>query len=808
MRALRGGLLMLLVAAGAALAAEPRGRIEGNVTHTSGEALSGVTVLLEGVGRAAVVTDNRGRFAFDKLPVGSYRLIFAVGDAAHAEDAEVRDGETTEVSPVMEGAYGFADTLTVYSASRRRERVVDAPSAISVVTAEQIEREASTGQLPKLLESVTGAEVTQSGLYDFKFNTRGLNISVNRRVAVLIDGRDPSFPFLGAQEWAAVSFPLDDLESAELLRGPSSALYGANAFNGILNLTTKSPRTHPGSRIRLTGGELSTARGEFRLAGRLAEDTYYKLLGSYTESDDFYRSRNQSLEYSTPCTATTTTNCLFLEATPLPLDRDKLGFVTARVDRVLGGGRRELSLEVSDGDIEGYVYSSPGSRFQVLDVDRPWARVNLSSAHWNVLGFYTGRKVEAVTLASATPSFTDTSRAGIEVQGNWELAAGKARLVAGGYAGREKVDTADRNGVQTLIPRPEDDNLRALFGQIDYQLSPELKLVIAARVDESEFYDTQVSPKGSLVWAPHQNHTFRFGYNEGFLRPNYPEYFARVQIGAPADLSGFEAAFCAPVGVACGFARPAPVLAVGNASLKVETIRGIDFGYSAFPGGNSYFTLDVYWTEIEDFVQQFVPQLGTRLGRANPNFPLYAPPAALPEPLSSLLVGTLQSVLGPSFFILSTENGQAVFTPFTAINFGKVETRGLDVSYERPINDEWSFEANYSWFDLDVQDEIPEAPLRANGPEHKGNLGVNYVGERLSGSLRLRWVEEFPWVEGAFLVGAVPSYEVVNLVASYRLDDHWEIGLNVSNLLDNQHYEAFGGDLLERRALGHVSYSW
>ena len=75
---------------------------------------------------------------------------------------------------------------------------------------------------------------------------RGFNDPFNRRVLTLVDGRDVSMPSLGTQEWAAIGFPLDDLESAELIRGPGSALYGTDAFNGVLDLITRAPQAQPG----------------------------------------------------------------------------------------------------------------------------------------------------------------------------------------------------------------------------------------------------------------------------------------------------------------------------------------------------------------------------------------------------------------------------------------------------------------------------------------------------------------------------------------------------------------------------------
>ena len=81
---------------------------------------------------------------------------------------------------------GLLETLTVYSASKRMEKIVDAPAAITVIPEQQIEMEASTGQVPKLLEFTPGAEITQSGIYAFNVNTRGFNSSVNRRVATYL----------------------------------------------------------------------------------------------------------------------------------------------------------------------------------------------------------------------------------------------------------------------------------------------------------------------------------------------------------------------------------------------------------------------------------------------------------------------------------------------------------------------------------------------------------------------------------------------------------------------------------------------
>src|SRR6185295_9592347 len=179
----------------------------------------------------------------------------------------VAGGETKRIDKSVDWSIGIAETITVISASRRSERIVEAPAAVSVASQEAIQAAAPTGQAPRIVEDAPGVDFTQSGLYDFNFNARGFNSSLNRRILTLIDGRDPSVPFLGAQEWAALSIPLDQMASVELVRGPGSALYGANAFSGVLNMTTKQPKLYPGGRLMLTGGELNTKRADISQAG-------------------------------------------------------------------------------------------------------------------------------------------------------------------------------------------------------------------------------------------------------------------------------------------------------------------------------------------------------------------------------------------------------------------------------------------------------------------------------------------------------------------------------------------------------------
>ncbi len=710
--------------------------------------------------------------------------------------------------PQPEQQPGFMDEITVNSVTRRAQRIVDAPAAITLVQEDEIERHSASGQLPKLLEFTPGAELAQSGLYDFKLNVRGFNTSLGRRVLTLIDGRDIALPSLGVQEWGATSFPLDDLASIELVRGPGSALYGADAFNGVLNMTTKAPRDSQGGNLRLAAGELDSFKLDLRYAADLGKNTFFKTLASVGESDDFSRSRNTSVEYSSPCAFPGQANCVLPEATPLALDRNQLWSASVRVDKYLGD-HSVMTIEAGTSKLEGPVIAAGIGRTQMTDVERPWVRWNFSSRHWNALAYLTARDAaDQLLLSTATTTFLDEDKLSLEIQGNAGFAAGKGFFVAGASAIDETVDTADPQGAQTLSFEALGGDFQAVFGQLEYDLSSKLKGLLAGRWDDSSLHASRVSPRASLVYALTSHSTLRLAYSEAFQTPNYGELFQAVPVAPSVSLAPFET-LCALGGTVCGF-NLVPVLAVGNEDLEVEEIRSFEFGYSGVLADKAFLTVDLYDNRIDNFITDLIGFDNATLGGAiHDNFPAYRPPASLPQPLASMLLQALAGALPPDLFrILSNApNGDPIFTALSHTNFARVQARGLEIGLDVTLSPLWRLDAGYAYFEFDIERQLPDDPVLPNNPRNKLNLGLTYTTEHLAASLAYRYSESFDWSSGLYQ-GTVPSYDVVDLTAAYQLNDRWRFGIDISNILDNGHFEIFGGDIVERRALGHVSLAW
>lgn len=768
------------------------GHIAGRITRANGSGIGGVIVQVIELSRVEL-TDADGNFRFS-VPPGTYTVSFVAGDQATTEhNVVVNAGTTTRVDKKVDWNLSVAETITVYSASRRTERIVEAPSAVTVVPTEQIEAAAPTGQAPRVIENAPGVDFTQSGLYDFNFNARGFNSSLNRRILTLIDGRDPSVPFLGAQEWAALSFPIDEFAAVELVRGPGSALYGANAFSGVLNMTTKQPKLNPGGRLMLTGGDLNTRRADLRHAGGLGGEWYYRVVGGYQQSDDFSRSRNVPVrEYTGPHG-----ELLPAERVPLQDDQVDVKFGGLRLDKHFAD-TNVLTLEGGYATLSGPVFQTGIGRVQVTDVSHPWGRVNFNMPHWNFTTYYDARHAdEQFALSSGATLLEDSHNLHGEVQTNWDFFRSRARVIGGVAWNEQEVDTHG-----TLMTAAKDETQQAAFGQFEVDVTPNLELVLAARWDDSTLHDPQFSPKAAIVFSPVQNHSIRYGYNEAFQRPNYSELFLRANAAANVTaLAPLEAALRPLLGgVPLGFGS-IPVLALGNENLDVEKIRSHELGYAGIFGGKLYLTVDYYRSKLSGFVTDLLP-------RVNPAYPAYQPPASLPQPVRDQILALLRQNLPAANFLMfaNLPDGSPAFV-LSYANAGKVDTDGGEIAFNYYVSSNWVVDFNYAIFNFDVKEAAFGDRLLPNAPEKKWNAGVGYRGQRFDAHVAYRWVDEFDWAAGIF-VGTVPQYDVLNASANIRLTDNIGVGVDVTNVLDDEHYETFGGDLLSRRALGFVTVNW
>ncbi len=480
------------------LAAQGVATIRGTVTRVGdNEPLVGALVSVKGLVGTSTSAGASGKYTLVRIPTGPQTLIFRwLGYAPLEKEVVVTDGMTVDVT--MEPKPVNLADITVSAASKEPERVVVAPAAVTTIEPRVMQNNAATGQAPMALGQGGGVDLAQSGVNDFNINARGFNSSLNRRVLTLLDGRDLAIAFLGSQEWNSLPVATDELRSMELVHGPGSALYGPNAFAGVLNMTTLSPRESQGGKISIAGGELSSFKADGRWAGLFGDGSWgIRVNGGYSSNDTWTRSRTalDSLdvyrEYQPAFgglgTDSTSIGKIGFEAIALAgqdpgaLDvgrgatgtRDPITalYGTARLDHYMGSS--VLSLEGGASQVENEVLVTGIGRVQVLKGLKPYARVALNSSHFNLLAYLNHRTSDSSagqrSLLSGALLLEKSTITHAEAQGNTTLLDQKLRVIGGASVRQYNVNT-----LGTLMRLADDDRhdmVYAGYGQAEYSIS-------------------------------------------------------------------------------------------------------------------------------------------------------------------------------------------------------------------------------------------------------------------------------------------------------------------------------------------------
>jgi iron complex outermembrane recepter protein len=132
----------------------------------------------------------------------------------------------------------------VVSATRHAQRIEESPSAITVITREEIQR-SGIHDLVDLMNRVPGSDVYRVNQGQATIGLRSGTTQSGDLLLVLVDGRDAALHLLGQPQWLTMQFDLDSIERIEIIRGPGSTLYGANALQGVINIVTRQPSREP-----------------------------------------------------------------------------------------------------------------------------------------------------------------------------------------------------------------------------------------------------------------------------------------------------------------------------------------------------------------------------------------------------------------------------------------------------------------------------------------------------------------------------------------------------------------------------------
>ncbi|HLP64231.1 TonB-dependent receptor domain-containing protein [Flavobacterium sp.] len=226
--------------------------ISGSVNDDKGQPVPGANIKIVG-DSAGTVSDGDGKFSLKTSKKPPFKVeVSSIGFATQSLDVS-SSGQTLNV--VLNSENTQLDEIVI-SASRAPERVRESPVTIERMTPKDIKKTASPTFYDGL-ENLKEVHMNTSSMSFKSINTRGFATVANTRFLQLVDGMDNSSPLLNFVLGNLIGVSEIDVQSVELLPGASSALYGANAFNGILFMNSQSPFTKQGISAYVKYGQTS-----------------------------------------------------------------------------------------------------------------------------------------------------------------------------------------------------------------------------------------------------------------------------------------------------------------------------------------------------------------------------------------------------------------------------------------------------------------------------------------------------------------------------------------------------------------------
>ena len=250
----------------------------------NGETLISASVIVKGTA-TGVSTDLDGKFSIE-LDVTEPKVL-VISYLGYQDQEVVVDKTTTNVTIEMEAANMIGQEVVV-SGSRISETILESSTSIQKMNTREI-NEIASGDFYGGLSTLQGVDVTTSSLGFQVINMRGFNTTAPVRIVQFVDGMDNQAPGLNFPVGNMVGANDLDLENVEIITGAASALYGANAFQGVVSMTTKNPYDYPGLSFKLQGGSRDYLDAQFRYAGAFGKEKRFglKVTGQYKRAYDW-----------------------------------------------------------------------------------------------------------------------------------------------------------------------------------------------------------------------------------------------------------------------------------------------------------------------------------------------------------------------------------------------------------------------------------------------------------------------------------------------------------------------------------------
>jgi iron complex outermembrane recepter protein len=488
--------------------------------------------------------------------------------------------------------------VEVISSSKKLEKISEAAAAIFVISQEDIRRSGVT-TIPEALRMVPGVHVARIDANKWAVTARGFNDRFASKLLVLTDGRSVYSPLFSGVFWELQDTMLEDIERIEVIRGPGSTLWGANAVNGVINIITKNASKTQGGLATAGGGTEERGFGAVRYGGKAGDSGYYRVYGKYFNRDGFVDSSGNR-----------TPDDWYSYRGGFRADWEPNSDDLFTVQGDIYSGRAGQTTDLPTLALPYLNTVNTKTDTLGLNLTTRWKRT-ISETSELALQFYYDRtqRKDSTTINEDRDTFD------LDLQHSF--APFENHKIVWGMGYHFTQDQIDSTFTLRVNPASRKDSLFSSFIQDDITLLPDvLRLTLGSKFENNDYSGFEVQPTARLLFTPNQQHSIWGAVSRAVRTPSRVEAdsIAIAQI-LPPNAIGLGS----PLGTASVY---------GNTSLASEKLIAYEIGYRLQPAQNLFFDLALFYNKYDKIIS-------TRQGTFNP----FVVPAVLPYTLTNNVSG-------------------------------------------------------------------------------------------------------------------------------------------------------------------------
>jgi iron complex outermembrane receptor protein len=469
--------------------------------------------------------------------------------------------------------------VEVSSVSKKNEKIMESAAAVYIITAEDIRR-SGYRTLPELLRVVPGLNIANIDSHTTAVSCRGFKNVFSNKLLVLIDGRSVYTPLFSGVYWDVQDTLLEDIDRIEVIRGPGSSIWGANAVNGVINIITKSSQETQGGYV--VGNIGSHVRHELagRYGGTITPELTYRLYAKERDIKAF---------------------------------EDYEGFKAADdglFDR--GGFRMDYETAADEVTVQGDIYKGEAGRMlNYRAVGLGYISEDVDTQGGNLLARW--KKNYAADSSVTLQSYYDYSKREDvyldENRRNWDvdfmhqfpLSAAHAVTWGGGY--RYSSDNTSAGLSTYLSPDDRNDDLYNLFVQDQWSvLQDRLTITLGVKYEHNDYTGSEWQPTIRGVWQASSRHSFWAAVSRAVRTPSRAEADIVATIGSvdtvvPSSMLGVP-------GLPAVLPAKLSVSLLGNSSYTSEVLWAYELGYKGRLSDDFYVDFTVFYHDYDNLRSQ------------------------------------------------------------------------------------------------------------------------------------------------------------------------------------------------------------